>query len=113
MKKIALLLIVTLFGLGCEKDDICPEDSITTPRLIIEFFDIETIEELTILPRKEESLTDHNVIQTDRNTKWIPQIEAYFDTPEIEYVLVGVSHLAGDDSVLVMLEELGYVVSRY
>ena len=45
MKKIALLLIVTLFGLGCEKDDICPEDSITTPRLIIEFFDIETIED--------------------------------------------------------------------
>lgn len=44
MKKIALFLILIAF-LGCEKEDICPEDSITTPRLIIAFFDVETIED--------------------------------------------------------------------
>jgi hypothetical protein len=37
MKKIFLLLV--LFSLlGCEKDDICDENTPTTPRLIIEFY---------------------------------------------------------------------------
>lgn len=44
MKRISLLLIL-LIVLGCEKDDICPDDSVTTPGLIIEFFDIESIED--------------------------------------------------------------------
>jgi len=38
MKKILLLLFVAFFFSSCEKDDICSED--TTPRLIIEFYDI-------------------------------------------------------------------------
>ena len=37
MKKILLLLLLTLSFSGCEKDDICVDD--TTPRLIIEFYD--------------------------------------------------------------------------
>jgi hypothetical protein len=37
MKKILLLLMLSLSFSGCEKDDICVDD--TTPRLIIEFFD--------------------------------------------------------------------------
>ena len=38
--KLALLFLTTLL-IGCEKDDICPEDTSTTPRLIIRFYDIE------------------------------------------------------------------------
>lgn len=38
MKKIVLLLLVMLSLSSCEKDDICTED--TTPRLIVEFYDI-------------------------------------------------------------------------
>ncbi|MBP6557057.1 MAG: hypothetical protein KAX93_02335 [Flavobacterium sp.] len=37
MKKILLLLLLILSFSGCEKDDICVDD--TTPRLIIEFYD--------------------------------------------------------------------------
>lgn len=44
MKRISHLFIL-LIVLGCEKDDICPDDSVTTPGLIIEFFDVETIED--------------------------------------------------------------------
>ncbi len=40
MKKIILLLIVMSIAFsGCEKDDICDENTGTTPRLIIEFYD--------------------------------------------------------------------------
>jgi len=38
MKKILLLLLVTLSLSSCEKDDVCTED--TTPRLIVNFYDI-------------------------------------------------------------------------
>ncbi len=38
MKKIIFLLALTFFINGCEKDDICTDE--TTPRLIIEFYDI-------------------------------------------------------------------------
>ena len=37
MKKILVLLLLTLSFSGCEKDDICVDD--TTPRLVLEFYD--------------------------------------------------------------------------
>lgn len=38
MKKIVLLLLLTITLYSCEKDDICAEE--TTPRLVLEFYDI-------------------------------------------------------------------------
>lgn len=38
MNKIVSLLMLSCFFLGCEKDDICTDE--TTPRLIVEFYDI-------------------------------------------------------------------------
>ena len=41
MKKIiSIILLVTFAFSACEKDDICDPDTPTTPRLIIEFYDI-------------------------------------------------------------------------
>ena len=46
MKKIYFLLfLVFCIGLSCEKDDICPDDTVTTPQLTIAFYDIENIED--------------------------------------------------------------------
>jgi acetaldehyde dehydrogenase (acetylating) len=39
MKKLLLLLLVTLFFSGCEKDDICDAATPTTPKVVIEFYD--------------------------------------------------------------------------
>lgn len=46
MKKTSVLLLL-LIGLvfTCERDDICPESTATTPRLIIEFNDIANFED--------------------------------------------------------------------
>ena len=38
MKKIVLLLLLTITFSSCEKDDVCTDE--TTPRLILEFYDI-------------------------------------------------------------------------
>jgi hypothetical protein len=40
MKKLGILLLVfTVIFSGCEKDDICDATTITTPRVVIEFYD--------------------------------------------------------------------------
>lgn len=43
MKKIFLVVLLAVFAFsGCEKDDICDGSSPTTPRLIVEFYDVNT-----------------------------------------------------------------------
>jgi len=62
---------------------------------------------------KAEDEEGYNLILSNRNKAWIPQIEAMLETAEIEIILVGTGHLAGDDNVLQLLEDLGYTVERY
>lgn len=52
----------------------------------------------------------YNAILTKRNQNWVPRIEALLDEPGVKFVAVGAAHLAGPDSVVVMLRELGYSV---
>ena len=42
MKKIFLFLLIAFSFSGCEKDDICDAATATTPRLVIDFYDINT-----------------------------------------------------------------------
>ncbi|NNE57605.1 MAG: TraB/GumN family protein [Hellea sp.] len=49
---------------------------------------------------------------TQRNRDWIPQIEAILDEPGQIFIAVGAAHLAGPDSVILMLENEGYTVTR-
>lgn len=46
----------------------------------------------------------------ERNTNWVPQLEAMLDTPGTVLVAVGAGHLAGPDSVITMLENKGHAV---
>lgn len=47
-----------------------------------------------------------------RNQAWLPKIEALFATPEIEFVLAGVGHMAGKDSLLDALKAKGYKIEQ-
>ncbi|MEW7281098.1 DUF6452 family protein [Aquimarina sp. 2201CG1-2-11] len=38
---LATIILVITFNMGCERDDICAEDTPTTPLLIIKFIDVE------------------------------------------------------------------------
>ena len=40
-----ILIVSIIFLTGCEKDDICPESTQTTPRLVITFYDIDNTQE--------------------------------------------------------------------
>lgn len=46
----ALILIVGLTLCSCERDDICAEDTSTTPRLLVEFFDVLEQDNLKNVP---------------------------------------------------------------
>lgn len=46
-----LFLIITILFVSCERDDICPEGSPSTPRLLVEFFDIADTDVLKDVPR--------------------------------------------------------------
>lgn len=39
MKQLFLLLLLSVFFSGCEKDDICDANTPTTPKVVIEFYD--------------------------------------------------------------------------
>lgn len=54
----------------------------------------------------------YNIMIAKRNNKWIGKIEKMFDSKDIEYVLVGFAHLAGEDSILKKLKALGYEIQR-
>ncbi len=69
MKKIIFLLISTVlfFSFGCERDDICAETTITTPKLVIVFRDAED-------PTKTKRVENFNA-------KAIGEEDFYFETP--------------------------------
>ncbi|MBR9845170.1 MAG: hypothetical protein GYB35_03240 [Algicola sp.] len=46
IKKIGFVVLILVTLTTCERDDICPEDVPTTPRLIIEFYDVSNQETL-------------------------------------------------------------------
>ncbi|WP_055436829.1 DUF6452 family protein [Lacinutrix algicola] len=51
MKKITtLLLLLVCIAFSCERDDICPEDTPTTPRFIVEFRDISSTDNIKSVP---------------------------------------------------------------
>ena len=54
----------------------------------------------------------YQTLLLDRNQKWLPVIEAYFKTPQKEFVLVGAAHLVGPDGLLQTLKQKGYKVTK-
>jgi uncharacterized protein len=68
-----------------------------------DFMDAEL---LTKLPKLYKKLI------TDRNSKWLPLIETYLDTPQTEFILVGAGHLVGPEGIISLLKKKGYTVDK-
>ncbi len=75
--------------------------------------DMAKLAEIGINPLKKDYPDSYQNIIIKRNKAWVPQIEAMLKTKEIEMVLVGALHLAGDDSVLAQLKKLGYEIEQF
>ena len=66
-----------------------------------------------ITPFKNEFPDIYQALIVDRNNAWLPKIEAMVKTSEVEFVLVGALHLAGDDGLLSQLVDRGYRVRQF
>ena len=64
-----------------------------------------------INPMLDEAPELYDSMLVVRNNNWMPQIEAMFDEPGTEFVLVGAAHLVGEHGLLAMLLRRGYEVS--
>ena len=54
----------------------------------------------------------YRMMFTERNARWADWIKARMQTPGVVFVAVGAGHLAGKDSLLVRLAELGVMSQR-
>ena len=54
----------------------------------------------------------HQALLVQRNKNWLPQLQQMLATKEVELVLVGALHLAGEDNVLTLLQQQGYKVTQ-
>ena len=76
MKKILLILVLSLFSFSaCEKDDICDANTATTPRLVIQFYDITNptvLKNVTNLKVIAEGMSEGIVFNGNGNTVSIP-----------------------------------------
>lgn len=74
--------------------------------------DMDKLNKLAVEPARQLDPVLYQALFVKRNQAWIPQIEQMFGNDSKELVLVGAGHLAGDDSVLMLLQRAGYSVEQ-
>ena len=75
--------------------------------------DTEALSELAMaFTETEEGREFYQALLVQRNQNWIPQLKQMLETKEVELVLVGALHLAGDSNVLELLQQQGYQVTK-
>ncbi len=55
----------------------------------------------------------YKTLLVERNREWLAKIERYIQTPQNEFVLVGVGHLVGEDGIIEHLRKRGYRIKKF
>jgi uncharacterized protein len=74
--------------------------------------DMAKLDELVVDPARQLDPVLYQALFVARNQNWLPQIEQMFGNKQKELVLVGGGHLAGEHSVLALLQQAGYTVEQ-
>ncbi len=75
--------------------------------------DSKRLEEIGVSPMKTNFPKLFRLLLVDRNNAWLPKIESFLATPEVEFIMVGALHLIGNEGVLSKLKKLGYKVELF
>ncbi|MCP3687994.1 MAG: TraB/GumN family protein [Gammaproteobacteria bacterium] len=75
--------------------------------------DMQALEQVAISPYVEEFAETMDMLLNQRNQNWLPKIEAMLATAEVELVLVGVLHFAGEQGLLNQLRSRGYDIAQH
>lgn len=74
--------------------------------------DLAKIETLLIAELREKFPDLHQQLLVQRNHDWMPVITRLLATPETEFVLAGVGHMAGPDGLIALLQASGCTVEQ-
>ena len=74
--------------------------------------DAGKLDELMVAGIKASQPKLYKRLITDRNRNWLSLLEAYRNTPQTRFVLVGVGHLVGTDGIIEALKKKGYKVEK-
>ena len=74
--------------------------------------DMKGLEKTAIEPFITEFPATFDALLTVRNANWLPKIEALMVTAEVEFILVGALHLAGEQGLLTLLRQRGYTLEQ-
>lgn len=111
---------ITQLGAGYESDLIekSLEDLHELPNLMNDMLAAWKAGDMAALDRLmlDEVRTKYpSIFQTlfvERNNAWRPKIEAFLESPEVEFVLVGAGHLPGPEGLLALLSARGCKVEQ-
>lgn len=70
--------------------------------------DSAKLQDIAVDPMRTDYPKLYDNLLVTRNNNWLPQIEALFASPEVEFVLVGALHLVGSDGIIEQLQKRGY-----
>ena len=74
--------------------------------------DMDFIEREVLLKAKQDDATTYRLMFSDRNQRWLPQLQQMFQQPGHELVMVGAAHLPGNDGVLQLLQQAGFTLKQ-
>jgi hypothetical protein len=109
MRKIILILLASFFFSSCEKDDICDANTPTTPKVVIEFYDVAnptTLKNVTNLGVIAPGFT--NVLKFTAISKIKVPLKTFQDTSILHFIKNGSIDPTTDDN----LDEITFNYSR-
>ncbi len=74
--------------------------------------DMAKLNTLAVEPARQMDPKLYQALFVQRNQNWLPQIEKMFGNNSKELVLIGGGHLAGEHSVLALLQQSGYKLEQ-
>ena len=75
--------------------------------------DEDKLYEVFVAQMKKDYPDLYETLLAGRNREWLPAIERYLQTPQKEFILVGVGHLVGEDGIIEHLRRRGYKINKF
>jgi uncharacterized protein YbaP (TraB family) len=73
--------------------------------------DVRLLDRLLNQDKRSDPMT-HDLLFSERNSKWMPEIERFAHESGNFLIIVGAGHLVGDDGVVAQLKRAGYSVQQ-
>jgi uncharacterized protein len=84
--------------------------SIEEMKKMNDLYESQDIEKLLALTQEQFTPQEMDILLTNRNNKWMPQLEKMLAGKKHVFVAVGAGHLAGKSGILTQLRAKGYAV---